>query len=405
MHILILSDFFPPQVNAGAESIAFEISKGYRNEGHKVSVVTINKALKIGELVINKDDEVTCYQIGFNYNEKLSGYVGLYNPTVLKIIKKIIINNNFNVAHIHNIHAYISYSVISLLKMYNIPAILTVHDAMSIDYGKYDQGVSSKEYSLNSHVTYQANYFKIWKKHWKRYNLIRNIFIKHQFKKLKKVVCVSKELEKLLNASGIGNTQVIHNGLSIIDQPGHRDIEEFKNKIGISDNDRILLFAGRLSTAKGFSQAQKLIKRLIEKDSNIKLLVVGKKVDVDTGIANNVINTGWLSKAEMNLVYSVSDITLVPSIYLDPFPTVALESMRLGIPVVISVYTGAKEAVIDGVTGFHVNPFDIDDVASKVLTILYDDQLRYSMSDQSKKEFEKMFTLGKCTSQYLDLLV
>jgi glycosyltransferase involved in cell wall biosynthesis len=107
----------------------------------------------------------------------------------------------------------------------------------------------------------------------------------------------------------------------------------------------------------------------------------------------------------MNLVYSVSDITLVPSIYLDPFPTVALESMRLGVPVVISVYTGAKEAVIDGVTGFHVNPFDIDDAASKVLTILYDDQLRYSMSDQSKKEFDKTFTLEKCTSQYLDLLV
>ena len=94
MHILILSDFFPPQVNAGAESIAFEISKGYKGNGHKVSVVTINKALKIGELVINKDDEVTCYQIGFNYNEKLSGYVGLYNPTVLKIIKKIINKNN-----------------------------------------------------------------------------------------------------------------------------------------------------------------------------------------------------------------------------------------------------------------------------------------------------------------------
>ena len=405
MHILILSDFFPPQVNAGAENIAFELLQGYQNRGHKVSIITINKALKRGEFVVDKDDGYSCYQIGFNYNEKLSACVGLYNPTVLKVIKKIVNNNNFDVAHIHNIHAYISYSVISLLKKHNISAILTAHDAMSIDYGKYDQGVSSKDHSLNAHVTYKASYFKIWRKHWKRYNLIRNIFIKHQFKKLKKVVCVSRELEKLLNASGIGNTQVIHNGLSIIDQPGHRDIEEFKNKIGISDNDRILLFAGRLSTAKGFSQAQKLIKRLIEKDSNIKLLVVGKKVDVDTGIANNVINTGWLSKAEMNLVYSVSDITLVPSIYLDPFPTVALESMRLGVPAVISVYTGAKEAVIDGVTGFHVNPFDIDDAAGKVLKILYDDQLRYSMADQSKKEFDKTFTLEKCISQYLDLLV
>ncbi|MBT5399177.1 glycosyltransferase, partial [bacterium] len=128
MHILILSDFFPPQVNAGAENIAFELSQGYRNRGHKVSIITINKALKRGEFIVEKDDGYTCYQIGFNYNEKLSAYVGLYNPTVLKIINKIIINNNFDVAHIHNIHAYISYSAIGLLRKYGIPAILTVHD-------------------------------------------------------------------------------------------------------------------------------------------------------------------------------------------------------------------------------------------------------------------------------------
>jgi glycosyltransferase involved in cell wall biosynthesis len=405
MHILILSDFFPPQVNAGAENIAFELLQGYQNRGHKVSIITINKALKRGEFVVDKDDGYSCYQIGFNYNEKLSACVGLYNPTVLKVIKKIVNNNNFDVAHIHNIHAYISYSVISLLKKHNISAILTAHDAMSIDYGKYDQGVSSKDHSLNAHVTYKASYFKIWRKHWKRYNLIRNIFIKHQFKKLKKVVCVSRELEKLLNANGIVNTQVIHNGLSTIDQPSNQDIKNFKNKIGIGDSDKILLFAGRVSTAKGFSQVQKLIKRLIKKDSNIKLLVVGKEVNVDADIINNAINTGWLLKTEMHLAYSISDTTLVPSIYLDPFPTVTLESMRLGVPVIASVYSGAKEAVIDGVTGFHVNPFDIDDFTNKVLKLLDDDKLYHSMSDRSKKEFEQAFTLEKCVNQYLDLLI
>jgi len=405
MHILILSDFFPPQVNAGAENIAFELSQGYRNRGHKVSIITINKALKRGDLIVDKDDGYSCYQIGFNYNEKLSGYIGLYNPIVLRVIKKIIVNNNFDVAHIHNIHAYISYSVIGLLSKHDITAILTAHDAMSIDYGKYDQGVSSKDRSLNVHVAYHANYFKMWKKHWKRYNLIRNIFIKHQFKKLKQVVCVSRELEKLLNANGILNTHVIHNGLSTINQPGNKDIIDFKNKVGIGNNDRVLLFAGRLSVAKGFDQVQKTIKVLIKKDSNIKLLVVGKEVDVDDDIQNNIINTGWMSKADMGLAYNVSDVTLVPSVYLDPFPTVALESMRSGVPVVASVYTGAKEAVIDSITGFHINPFDIDDVENKILKILYDDKLRYSMSNQSKKEFEQTFTLEKCVNQYLDLLI
>ena len=405
MNIVILSDFFPPQLNAGAENIAFEISQGYKKNGHNVSVVTINKALKNGEVIVNHNYGITCYQIGFSYNEKFSSYVGMYNPTVLKIIKQILKNNNFEVAHIHNIHAYISYGVIGLLKKCKIPSILTVHDVMSIDYGKYSQGVSSKNHSLDASVNYKVNYFKIWQTHWKRYNFFRNMFIKRQFNKLKKVVCVSKELERLLNTNGISNTQVIHNGLDLINRPSIKKIEEFRNKIGIYKNDKVLLFAGRLSEEKGFSQVQKLLKKLIKKDQNIKLLVVGKKTSIDNSIEKNIINTGWLSKEEMDLIYAVSDISLVPSIYLDPFPTVALESMRSGIPVIASVYSGAKEAVIDGVTGFHVNPFDINNFADKVLKILNNSKLNRHMSDRSKIEFEKRFAIDRCVKQYLNLLV
>ena len=185
MHILVLSDFFPPQINAGAENVAFEISKGYIAKGNRVSVITINKSLQKGELFIDKKKSLTCYQIGFNYNEKLSAYVGLYNPVVLKVINKIILENDFEVAHIHNIHKYISYSVISLLNKHSIPAILTVHDAMSVDYGKYDQEANNGDISLNSRVSYQASQFKIWRKNWKRYNPLRNFIIKCQFKRLK----------------------------------------------------------------------------------------------------------------------------------------------------------------------------------------------------------------------------
>ena len=404
MHILVLSDFFPPQFNAGAENIAFEISKGYIAKGNRVSVITINKSLQKGELFVDKKKSLTCYQIGFNYNEKLSAYVGIYNPVVLKVINKIILENDFEVSHIHNIHAYISYSVISLLKKHSIPAILTVHDAMSVDYGKYDQDVNNGDILLNARVSYQASQFKIWRKNWKRYNPLRNFIIKRQFKRLRKIVCVSKELEQLLNANGIINTQVIYNGLSEVDRPSSTDIENFKNKMDIGSNDKIILFTGRISLAKGFEQVQSLLRRLIVKEKNIRLLIVGKKLKFDSEIEENVINTGWLSKKEMNLAYNASNVTLVPSIYLDPFPTVVLESMCLGTPVIASVYSGAKEAVIDGVTGYHVNPFDINDFSEKTLNILHNLDLSHSMSNRSKQEFRKRFTLEKCVKQYLELL-
>jgi glycosyltransferase involved in cell wall biosynthesis len=75
------------------------------------------------------------------------------------------------------------------------------------------------------------------------------------------------------------------------------------------------------------------------------------------------------------------------------------------VPVIASVYTGSKEAVVDGATGYFVNPFDIDDFADKVSNILYNDKLHHSMSNQSKKEFKQTFTLEKCVNQYLDLLI
>lgn len=404
MHILILSDFFPPEENAGAENIAFEISRGYIKKGNRVSVITINKSLNRGELFIEKNQLFTCYQIGFKYNEKLSGYVGIFNPVVLKVINKIILDNDFEVAHIHNIHKYISYGIIGYLKKYSIPAIITIHDGMAIDYGKYNQGVFDGDISLNARVAYKANHFEIWRKNWKRYNPIRNFIIKRQFKSLMRIVCVSRELEKLLNANGIYNTQVIHNGINELTKPSTADIENFKNKTNISLNNKILLFAGRISTAKGFDQVQSLLRRIILQEESVRLLIVGKKIKFDSEIEKNVINTGWLSKKDMNLVYSVADVTLVPSIYLDPFPTVVLESMYFGTPVIASVYSGAKEAIIDRVTGYHVNPFDIDDFLRKTLKILNNLDLARSMNKRSEQEYKNRFTMENCVKKYLELL-
>jgi len=404
MHILVLSDFFPPQINAGAENIAYELSKGYIKNGNIVSVVTINKSLKKGKLEVSNMEGITCYQIGYSYNEKLAAYLGMYNPFVLRIIKRIIINGSFDVAHLHNIHKYISYSVIGLLKNYSIPSILTAHDAMSIAYGKYDQGVNQFDQSLNARVNYKANKFKIWRENWKRYNFFKNFIIKRQFKKLNKIVCVSYELEKLLNLNGISNTQVIHNGLEVIDSPEDAEIEKFKNKIGLKKNDEVLFFAGRLSFSKGFNQVQDLMKKLIINDQNIKLLLVGKIINFDSVIAKNVINIDWLSKDDMNLAYCSSHLTLVPSIYLDPFPSVVIESMRQGTPVLASVYSGAKEAVKDGKTGYYINPFNIDEFLEKVFILLRSNELRKSMSIESKIEFNQSYTVDKCIKKYLKLL-
>lgn len=98
MKIVVLIDKFPPLSNAGAEKIAFSLSQEYCKLGHTVVVITINEKLKRGEIKKILFQSLEIYQIGSSYNPQLISYVSLYNPWVIKSIKKILMQNSFDFA-------------------------------------------------------------------------------------------------------------------------------------------------------------------------------------------------------------------------------------------------------------------------------------------------------------------
>lgn len=165
----------------------------------------------------------------------------------------------------HNIHQHISYSVIGLLNQYKIKLILTAHDAMSIEYGKFTQGINPYDTNIKPFVNKKINPFKSFLKHKRGYNPFRNSIIKYFFKKLDKIVTVSREQEILLNINGIKNTVTIHNGIPVNESSlNGEEITNFKKKYNLSKNDRVLLWAGRLSKDKGSNQLKSVLLKLIE---------------------------------------------------------------------------------------------------------------------------------------------
>ncbi|MSR88021.1 MAG: glycosyltransferase, partial [Candidatus Zambryskibacteria bacterium] len=78
----------------------------------------------------------------------------------------------------------------------------------------------------------------------------------------------------------------------------------------------------------------------------------------------------WLDREGMKRTFAESDLVLVPSLYLDAFPRIVLEAMAIGIPVVGTCFGGAPEAIVDGVTGCVVNPFNIKEMAEKIISLL-----------------------------------
>jgi len=92
----------------------------------------------------------------------------------------------------------------------------------------------------------------------------------------------------------------------------------------------------------------------------------------DSGIEQRVIFTGWLSREDLTAAYQCSDVVVSPSIYLDNFPTVNLEAMAMRKPVIASCFGGSKELVFDGMTGYIVNPFNIELLAERIIELLTD---------------------------------
>jgi len=58
----------------------------------------------------------------------------------------------------------------------------------------------------------------------------------------------------------------------------------------------------------------------------------------------------------MKKIYMLLDLVLVPSMYLDPFGMVILESMINKTPALVSKWSGGAEIIEDGVNGFLFYP-------------------------------------------------
>jgi glycosyltransferase involved in cell wall biosynthesis len=80
--------------------------------------------------------------------------------------------------------------------------------------------------------------------------------------------------------------------------------------------------------------------------------------------------------AEPNYVYERLDITVLPSLYKEGLPNVLLESMSMGVPVVSSKIGGVPEIVLEGETGYMVEPGDKSTLAAAILKV-WGDQERY----------------------------
>lgn len=164
-------------------------------------------------------------------------------------------------------------------------------------------------------------------------------------------------------------------------------IEYIRNKYNI--DSPFILYIGGFSTRKNvreliiaFNKIQKSLKKDYKlvlcgpvKDEGIKLKELCKELLID----DKVIFTGFIPDDELPLFYNAAKIFIYPSLY-EGFGLPPLEAMSCKTPVITSNLTSIPEVTND--CAILINPFDKDELASSILTLLNSDSLLQEYSEK-----------------------
>jgi len=188
----------------------------------------------------------------------------------------------------------------------------------------------------------------------------------------------------------------IYNGVDLKDfHPQHKAAvgKPFRKECHISDSTPLVLFVGSGFERKGLST---LIRGMSMAGGDAKLWVVGKgKSDSYKKLADQLCFTArvtfWGPQKNVMPFYAAADIFALPTWY-DPFPTVVLEALASGLPVITTAQCGAAEVIRRGREGFILSsPQAIPELAG-YLTKLYHPSQRGVMSLNARKKAEEFPT-------------
>ncbi len=159
---------------------------------------------------------------------------------------------------------------------------------------------------------------------------------------------------------------------------------------------------------KGVDTVIRALPKVLAAVPGLHYLVVGggdyrlelEKLATETGVARHVTFAGEVPDAQLAALYRSCDVFILPSRPQQPhgywggegFGRVYVEAALAGKPVVGSRSGGAGEAVIDGKTGFLVDPLSVVEVARALTTLLGNAELAASMGAAGRKWALENFT-------------
>jgi glycosyltransferase involved in cell wall biosynthesis len=229
------------------------------------------------------------------------------------------------------------------------------------------------------------------------------------------VITVADAMTRQALTAGVGEPsqfQTIYSGLEtdkyVPLSAGERN--RFRNELAIPPDAAVICKVARLFHLKGHEFLLSAMKRIIEAAPSARLVLVGdgilkgrlEETARGMGISDRVIFAGLVAPDEIRKYVGMSDVVAHCSLR-EGLARVLPQALLCGVPVVSYDIDGAREAVIDGETGFLVPPESVDELADAIIRLLTDRARAARMAEAGRRRCLDMFDSKKMVNQIAGL--
>jgi len=180
---------------------------------------------------------------------------------------------------------------------------------------------------------------------------------------------------------------VVHNGVYTREM-----VNTYRKEI--PHPSKIVLFLGRVTFQKGPDYFVEAAARVIPHVPDVLFVMAGsgdmlprmvERVN-ELGISSNFLFTGFLKGPEVEKMFSMADLYVMPSVS-EPFGISALEAISFNTPVIISRQSGVSEVLSHALK---VNFWDIEQLANLIVSVLKYSELAQDMNSMASEEVRRL---------------
>jgi glycosyltransferase involved in cell wall biosynthesis len=387
--ILFVNSFYAPHIGGGAEVTLRDIVEGLAAQGHDVVVLATNEKQGLRAEIIGsaKVYRAGIRNIYWNFRRTLPNKLirflwhikDVNNKEMGRIVGEVLIKEKPDVVLTHNLAGW-SVSAWEAAFDAGIPVVQVLHDLYLLCPSSlmFKGGQACKKQCLI------CKYFR------RRHLRLSG--------KLSAAIGVSNFVIGRMKAEGYFkgiHTRVIYNA---------RQIEAPLRSTLSAERELTFGFIGTVNRAKGVDWLIDQFRKLKIKN---KLLIAGtgpKGYEEKIRRMSHGINVEFLGHVDNKTFFERIDVCIVPSIWNDTLPGVAIEACAFGVPVIASSRGGLPEIIRNLQNGLLCDPDSPDSLGSAIRFILSERELHKLMISSTQNSVSMFLNRARMIEEYDDII-